>query len=181
MIKQVEEIVRKHAVEDDWKYHILLVRKYSLQLAEMLKADKEIVEISALLHDIGRQKFGPENHEIIGAKEAVIILKKLGYPSEKIKKVEHCILVHRGSSKIKPETLEAEIIMNTDAMAHFDTLPLLLFVAKRERSFEEAVKFVHKKIEKDWNNKLTLSQAKDLMKEKYGAIKIVLESMMDLF
>jgi uncharacterized protein len=176
MIKKIEALVKKQAEELDWKYHIPLVKAYALKLAEQLKADKEVVEIAALLHDIGRQRFGPENHEVTGAKETVKVLQELGYDDRLIEKVRHCVEAHRGEGRFKPRTLEAKIIANADAMAHFDTVPLLLRVFGRRMSFEESLDIVYKKIERGWNKKLTLPQAREMVKEKYEAIKIVLES-----
>jgi len=53
--------------------------------------EKEILIISAWFHDVGHIKtyFG---HEIAGADIAEKFLKKINYPSEKIKKVSACIL-----------------------------------------------------------------------------------------
>ncbi|MBR9679170.1 MAG: HD domain-containing protein [Nanoarchaeota archaeon] len=169
-------MVKKECNKEDWKYHIQLVRHYSLKLAKILNADLEIVEISALLHDIGRIKFGPENHEITGANESVKILEKLNYSTEKIDKVKHCVEAHRGDGSITPKTLEAEIVNNADAMAHFNTVPLLLHFFGKRMSFEENLETTYQKIERGWNKKLTLPQAKELVKEQYNAIKIVLES-----
>ncbi len=69
MNEKIKEIVRKECENDDWSwdYHMLSVVKYANLLAERLGADKEIVEISAWLHDITRIKGYPENHHITGA------------------------------------------------------------------------------------------------------------------
>ena len=44
----------EEAEEEDWKYHIVPVVEYAKKLAKILKVDEEIVELAALLHDIGQ-------------------------------------------------------------------------------------------------------------------------------
>lgn len=179
MIKKVREFVKKECDKWDWKYHIVPVVKYAKLLAKKLNANEELVELSALLHDIGRIKFGGEDHEMTGIPEAEKILKKLGASQEVIDEVKHCIESHRGSGAIKPRTTIAKIVANADAMAHFDVIPVLVQVGleKENNDIEKTFQWVYKKVERDWNDKLTIPQAKEMMKEKYKAIKLLFNSM----
>jgi hypothetical protein len=61
-------------------------------------------------------------------------------------------------------------------MAHFDVLPVFFYWRCKKVSFEEAFKWVDEKIERDWNKKLTLPEARKMMKDKYKAIKLILDS-----
>jgi len=179
MIEKIREYVKKEADEDDWKYHIVPVVNYAKKLAKILKADIEITELAALLHDIGRIKFGTKNHDLTGAVEAEKILKKAGYSQKVIDEVKHSVESHRGSKNIPPKTIIARIVANADAMAHFDVIPMLFYWRAKDGTFEEGFKWVLEKIERDWNKKLTISEAKEMMKEKYKAIKVVLEANKD--
>ena len=93
-IKEIANFVKEACFKSKWKYkkwqwdHVVLVRKHALKLADKVKADKKIVEVAALLHDIGRIKYKPKNHEITSAKETEKILKKLKLDEEFIKKVK---------------------------------------------------------------------------------------------
>lgn len=175
-IKKVKEIVTKECPNKTWKRHINLVAKYAKLLAERLRVDEEIVELGALLHDIGSIKFGEENHEITGQAEAEKILKKLGYDQGVIEEVKECIRSHRGSKDVKPRTIVAEIIANADAMAHFVSIPTLFRVGleRNGNNEEKAANWILEKLERDWNKKLTIRKAKELMKERYTAIKLLL-------
>ena len=97
MLEKIRQLVKKEADEDDWKYHIVPVANYAKKLAKLLKVDEEITELAALLHDIGRLKFGGEDHDITGVPEAEKILKQHGYSQEIIDEVKHCVESHRGS------------------------------------------------------------------------------------
>ncbi len=188
--EKVINLCKKGYSDEDFKYHILPVVEYALLLAKRLNADIPVVEISAYLHDIGRAKrrreaegerkdfFDNNNHHILGAKETREILEDFGYQKEFINKVEHCVLTHRGRKGPAPETLEAEIIACADAMSHFDTfLDLFDFFLKTTNSFEEAVNKIEEKMDRNWNKKLTLPEAKKLVEEKYKAIKLIISSM----
>lgn len=176
-IDKIRELVKNEAEENDWKYHILPVVKYAKKLAKIYKADEEIIELAALLHDIGRIKFHDEDHHISGAAETEKILKEYDYSIEVIKEVKHCVESHRGSQDIKQKTISAKIIANADAMAHFDTLPIFFYWRKWMKSFEEVVKFVDEKIERDWNKKITLPEAKIMMEKKYKAIRLLIDTL----
>lgn len=176
MIEKVKEIVKKECEKDNWSwdYHMVSVVKYANQLAEKLGADKEIVEISAWLHDITRLKGDPENHHISGPIEAEKILRELGYPQAKIDKIKHCINAHRGSQSIKRETIEAECVASADAMAHFDNVPALLYVAfvKKQMNIEEGNTWVRNKLERSW--KKLIPEAKEIVSPKYESVKLFL-------
>ena len=183
-IRQIRKIVEEEHHKEDFNYHICSVVDNAMRLARKLGADLEVVEISALLHDIGRthpkkEDFNPENdHHLVGEKQSKIILKELGFEDDLIERVAHCVLAHRGRKGPDPETIEAKIVNCADAMAHFDTfLNLFKTILKRTDSFEEAVDKIAGKVERNWNKKLSLPEAKEIVEEKYKAIKLLINSM----
>jgi len=182
MMNEIREIVKKEHQKGDYKYHVSIVVKDALKLAEMKKADKEIVEMAALMHDLGRThglKPGHENeHHIRSAKMAEKILNDLNCPEDKANKVIGCILSHRGAKDdYPPKTLEERIVANADAMAHFDCFLDLFSQFVSMVGLEEAVKVIDDKIERDWNKKLTMSEAKEMVKDKYKAVRLLIDSI----
>jgi len=182
MIEDIKKIARDSYTLNDYKYHILPVVKNALVLAEKLDADKNIIEVAAYLHDIGRAvdriEYKRDNdHHIVGAEESRKILKKLGCEDDFIDKVYHCVLAHRGRKGPGPETLEAEIINCADAMAHFDTFLDLFYFILDNNSFEDAVRIARNKIDRSWNKKLTLKEAKKIIEDKYKAAMLLISSM----
>jgi len=174
-INKIRKLVQENGTEMDWKYHIALVVKHAKGLAKKYGADEDIVELAALLHDIGRLKYGPENHHITGAEETEKILKGYGFSEKTIKEVKYCVLSHRGSLDIPQETLAAKIVCNADAMSHFDVMPIFFYWRSKEHGLEEIFNWVDEKIERDWNEKLTLPKAKKMVEENYKAIKRLLD------
>lgn len=175
IIEKIKEIVRKEADDWDWNYHIQIVVKYAKIMAKRMNADEEVVEIAAWLHDLTRLNGGDETHHLTGPVEAEKILKGFGYPQDKIDKVKHCIHAHRGSQSIKRETIEAECVASADAMCHFDTIVPLMYLnmVKLKRDIEETRTWMKAKIERSW--KKLIPEAKEIMKKKYDAVKLILE------
>ncbi|MFH1631303.1 MAG: HD domain-containing protein [Candidatus Aenigmatarchaeota archaeon] len=178
-VEKVREFVKKECSEDDWKYHVSIVIDYSRILAEKLGADKEIVELGSILHDIGwiRDINDDPIHDTVGQKHAEEILKEFGFSEDTINKVNHCIESHR--VRIIPITLEAKIIANADAMSHFDSMPYLLKIALKNSNgnIKESVQWLYDKLENDWKKKITLPEAREMIEEKYKAAKRILESI----
>lgn len=186
MEEKILKLIKEKYDEEDFKHHISAVVKNAMLLAERLKADKDVIEMAAYLHDIARslnredvKEFVKENnHHIEGAEQSKKFLKELGYDDEFIEKVAHCVLAHRGRAKPNPETLEAKIVACADAMAHFDTfLDLFVTFLETTDSFKDAVIGIEKKMERNWDIKLTLPEAKEIVKDKYKAIMLLIKSM----
>lgn len=100
----------------DW-LHVKRVESTALKLAEKEDADKEIVEASVLLHDIGRKKEDEgkiEDHAVWGAEKSREILEGLGIDEKFVREVCHCVKSHRFSGGPDPETLEAKVLSDAD-------------------------------------------------------------------
>lgn len=116
-ILKIKKIVEKEAGKkgDHGFSHIMRVYENALEIAKNEKCNKEVVELSALLHDISEGKHH-HNHHVASAKRARQILEKLNYPEKTVSAVEHCVLSHRFSKPPEPETIEARIIQDADRM-----------------------------------------------------------------
>jgi uncharacterized protein len=158
IVGEIQEYVKSECGKDTNTFgmnaytgHFLSVVKYAKLLAEETGADMEIVELSAWLHDIGSIIMGDsDNHHIIGSEHAEELLKKYNYPQDRIDRIKHCILAHRGSKDVPRETIEAECIADADALSHFDNLNSLFYLALVARKLEpdEAKIFVREKLKR---------------------------------
>jgi len=102
--------------------HIIRVYNLCEYLAKYEEnVDKEVLLLSALLHDIARAKEDNDTsrvirHEILGSEMAEEILLNEGYSSEIADKVKHCITTHRFRSGNEPKTIEAKILFDADKL-----------------------------------------------------------------
>lgn len=160
-----------------WTHHILSVVEYGKQLAAILGADADIVEIAALLHDyasIKDQEMYKEHH-LHGPREAESLLRERGYPLATILAVKECIATHRASTGTQQRTKEAICLASADAMAHIAQLPSLLYLAyvQHQMSIDEGCRWVRDKLQRSWNK--LCPEAREIMQEQYqSALNVLL-------
>jgi tRNA (cytidine56-2'-O)-methyltransferase len=120
--------------------HSMAVENRALKIAQLAKADSDLVCCGALLHDIGRSKTHKIQHAVIGADMA----RELGLPEEVSKIIERHIgagLSPVDAQKLDlpnrnyiPETLEEKIVAHADNLIEDHKKRL---VSKVIRDFEE--------------------------------------------
>lgn len=177
---RIRKLVKSKFEENDWKFHILPVVKYTKKLARTYKVNIEVAELAALLHDIGRVDIKhDEDHHIVGIPVAGKILRSFDYPESVVKEIKHVVASHRTNKGPKPRTMIAKIVANADAMAHFDILPVFFWWRKsrKEYTFAETLNWVKNKIDNDWEKKVTLPEAKNISKKNYEANRLILDSL----
>ena len=102
--------------------HCLAVRDVAVKIAKKANADVELVEVGALLHDIGRSITHDTPHVIKGGK----IAKKLDLPKEVVRIIERHIGAGLSKEEAKklglpeknyiPKTLEEKIVCHADSL-----------------------------------------------------------------
>jgi uncharacterized protein len=179
IIEQVEEYVKKQINEyknnsedhyDFWNEHIKYVYNESLDLANKYNADKEIVALGSLLHDIALiNKIGDrKDHHINGEKIASEVLDKLNYDETKKERVLKCVYNHRSSKNAT--SIEELCVCDADVLAHFDNIPMLFNSAfnRNKVSLNEVREWMLNVFEKDYND--LSDKTKELFKDRYELI-----------
>jgi len=118
LIKKVEEFAKPlcDKYEKDpflWSGHTQFVRKYALILADIEKADKEVVEIAALLHDIGKHK-GKENHSEKSYELAKEFFENIDVDKKEL--ILKCILKHSRRFSMEDNEIEVKVVQSADAL-----------------------------------------------------------------
>jgi len=154
---------------------------HSIELAQEVGADREVVEVAAWLHDIARfrlKQLKRGTHELKGAEEARKVLKQLGADSDFIDRVARCIQCHVDGRQAS--TMEEKVLVSADGLAQIEHVEWLFFIALRDQypgDLKSAEKWTRQKIDFAWKHKLVLRQAKEKAKQKYAAaIKILTSS-----
>ena len=132
----------------------------------------DVIELSALLHDIAMtdSKLERSKHNEYGSEIAGELLKKIGLSDDKIEFVKKCILNHSSKRKEYRTTEEEKILVNADAMAHFDCIESLYSLAFNVMGLneEDSVQFVKDKLTKDY---LEIDdEIKSIISDKYEKI-----------
>jgi len=144
---KVWEIVDSYYPRRDWAHgrsHIERVLRTAVEIGKREGADTEIIELSAILHDIfanEEKHTGVEGfrHEIEASKEARNILKTLRFEERTIDAVCHCIESHRKrTGKIQPQTIEAKCLFDADKL---DCIGAIGIVRSAFMSLEQGQEF----------------------------------------
>lgn len=152
-----------------WDIHVKPVIEYCMNMADKYKADKEVVWLAAILHDIARLD-EMEPHDEVGSHKAMRILKSEGFPKDVIKQVGEAILTHRCKRHL-PESLEQKVLASADAMAHFIP-PFYLWIAKySNKTFTEDMAKNLAKLERDYGQKIFFKEEKAMVNEHYRVLK----------
>ena len=179
IINEVEKYVKNRIEEyknnsddhyDFWNEHIKYVYEESLKLADEYNADKEIVALGSLLHDIALiNKIGDrKDHHINGEIIAREVLTNLEYDESKKERVLKCVYNHRSSKNAT--TIEELCVGDADILAHFDNIPMLFNSAynRNNVSLNEVREWMKNAFEKDYND--LSDKTKEVFKEKYDLI-----------
>ena len=88
-------------------------------LSDYPQADALVVLAACLLHDcVNLPKNHPQRAQAsrMGADKAVDILRRHGFPPDKLPAVAHAIAAHSFSAGIAPHTIEAQIVQDADRL-----------------------------------------------------------------
>ena len=173
LLRRNQEYIEKVDSYDFWNNHIKFVVEEALKLASVYGADKEIVELGALLHDIALvSNVGTKaDHHTNGAKIAEEILTNLKYPQDRKERVVNCVLHHRSSRNA--ENIEELCVCDADILAHFDNIPMIFFKSftMGKMTLNDMSMFIQG-FQKDYDD--LSDKTKETFKDKYENIMQVL-------
>jgi HD superfamily phosphodiesterase len=152
--------------------HVMDVRRNALKLQRILGGDKEIIEISAYLHDCDYSK-GIRVHAERSAKKAKDFLRIINYP--KTDKVVEVILNHSNHLHKPDASLEAKIFFDADKMETIKPQGILrVVIYQRNLPYKEIMKKV-KHYCVDLYKVLYFNESRKLIKKDYERTKKILE------
>jgi uncharacterized protein len=182
VVELIENLVRKLYPEDmvHGLDHVLRVRDIALKIAEAIPepVDREVLEVAALLHDIGRVS-RDKDHAKRSAEIAYIILKLACFPEDKVGKVVEAIQSHSFSEGVKPMSIEAKILSDADkldALGVIGIARVFAFSGSRGRSLKESIQHFYDKI-LQLPNLLFTDIAKSIAIKRIDVVKKFLEDL----
>jgi len=101
-----------------WRDHVRLVRKYATLLAKKENADNHVVEIAALLHDIGKYR-GREGHAERSYRLSQKFLKELKIPTTQRTLILKAIRKHSSKYAGDDDEIEVKVLRSADALGTF--------------------------------------------------------------
>lgn len=130
-IQQLKILVQPYYPSTDpahnWN-HILRVTTLAEKLALEEKANVDIVKAASLCHDlINVPKSDPRRSEAstLSAKEALPLLKSVGFDHNEIPIIQKSIITHSYSKNMKPTSLEGAIVQDADRLDALGAIGIL--------------------------------------------------------
>lgn len=115
-MKEVVEFANRYYHDKALLRHVELVREYSLKLAEIENCDKKVVEIAAILHDIGKSECR-EGHSHRSYEMSREFVESMDLSDEQKRLVLKCILKHSSRFSDEENEIEVKVIQSADALA----------------------------------------------------------------
>ena len=115
-IAKIEFYVCSHLDSLNWQ-HTLGVRLIARKLAGLEKADKEIVDMAVLFHDLGKHTGEHKNHAQRSGELARKFLEHENFETRFIEEVVFCVMVHMASWENQTHlisTPEAKVLHDAD-------------------------------------------------------------------
>ncbi|MFX1308792.1 MAG: HD domain-containing protein [Promethearchaeota archaeon] len=153
----VRKFAFEHSERDDIHgfLHVERVLYLCRQLGKKLNANLLILEISAILHDIGRklkyESSSSKNHAELSAEMAFKFLTSYDFKlsQENIDIIIHCIRSHSFSNNSNPQTLEAKILYDADKLDALGAIGLyrtIGFTIKNNGNIVDVINHLEEKI-----------------------------------
>lgn len=143
-LQKIERFVFSKLDSLTW-YHTQEVRKIAQKLARQEKADKDIVDVAVLFHDLGKIKDG-EGHSQRSADMARKFLEKENYEQRFIEEVVYCIITHELPWKNQTNlvnTLEAKVLFDADMIQQLSEFGIIkhtiIFQESINRDFQKGL------------------------------------------
>lgn len=161
---------------DYWNNHVKYVEKIAIKLAKEVTADIEIVQISALLHDIAKPlEFGPDSeHNVNSANITLDKLSKYNLDQDRLDKIKNCIIKHTGDISSSELSKEEWCVRNADVLSIFNDISIFYYLAYSEykMSFDKGKEFVREIISNKYNklDPILKKEYDHLFKTIYDAI-----------
>ncbi len=137
-----------------YREHVQYVYKYVVMLAMDASVDREVLELSALLHDISMtdSSLDRSKHNEYSSAIAERLLREQRYPEEKTRLVTKCILNHSSKRAQFRTTPEEEMLASADGLAHFDVYKNLYSLAHKVMGLndEDVLLFIRDKLTRDY-------------------------------
>ncbi|MFA6305084.1 MAG: HD domain-containing protein [Patescibacteria group bacterium] len=115
-IEKIEFYVCSHLDSLNWQ-HTQLIRPIAQKLARLEKADKQIVDVAVLFHDLGKHTGENKDHEKRSGEMARKYLEKENFEQRFIEEVVYCVMVHMAPWENKSNlvtTPEAKVLCDAD-------------------------------------------------------------------
>lgn len=177
--QHVREIANNpNFVHHKWfvKWHLEIAEKIANELRELhSEVDSDLVEVMVWLHDYGKILSWDRQYDRDLLDKGRDKLIELGFSNDFANKAADYIEMHDKSQEmdLRQAPIEVQISSSADGCSHLigPFLPIFWHEATDKtfanKTFEELMELNRKKVEKDWNYKIVLPEAREAFETRY--------------
>ncbi|MFH0987054.1 MAG: HD domain-containing protein [Candidatus Micrarchaeota archaeon] len=184
IIRQIEADVKPYYSEldivHDWN-HIQRVRKYALKIGKIENADLRVLEIAALMHDIGRKEADENNHSEKSWEIAKKMLEKCKLNDDEKYKILDAVKGHSFHTKYEPQTKEGVILRDADKLdlsGAMGIARILIAYGSENKPFEKIMEMYKKKLIENLKIPVKTEEARKIVDSEYPLILDFYENFM---
>lgn len=161
--------------------HLERAYEWCQKIGKVKGADMGILLTAALLHDIGLT-IDRKKHYEAGLPKAKVFLSELGFKEDEIKRILHVIEAHSRYGGPDPQTLEAKILQDVDAIEYVGAVGLIRGIVRalHEGSFngriEEAPQLIDDLI-KRVEGKFYTKEVQQVVEKRIAFLKTFLNQL----
>ncbi|HEX4209782.1 MAG TPA: HD domain-containing protein [Candidatus Binataceae bacterium] len=184
----IQEYIRAEAKPVEKYSHQPRLYRLTRQIGKDLRYDDDVVFAATWLHDLGVfAGHRPEDPEQLGrwdntayaCQRAPEVLRRLGFPAEKIPAVVEAIRTHQPSAD--PQTLEGTILRDADILEQLGSVAVLRAVCKigrdtRFSTFSDVIPVLRKALD-SLPERLRLERARELARGRIASLAGFLRSV----
>ncbi len=155
-LNKIEKFVESKLDSLNW-YHTQAMRPIAKKLAGLEKADKDIVDVAVLFHDIVK---GSKDHGEKGAEIARKYLEKENFEQRFVEEVVYCVIAHQLPWKNQSNlvnTPEAKVLFDSDMIQQVGRFGII----KESINYQDLIRKNHRD---------GLKKVRDILFEEYNNI-----------
>ena len=182
----IENSSNKEFAYREWfiKDHLMIAERIAMELCDKYSsADRNIVFALVWFHDFGKP-IDEENERGVTKTKGVEVMREIGLPKDFIKKVLNSWIrmEMKNEIDISKESIEVQIVSTADGASHFVGKFYPSYFEDLKKSGMEAIlDQLRNKINKDWERKIVLPEAKESFRERFQRAKEILGEYPDKF
>lgn len=163
-------------------YHLRIVERIAMELCDAYPdADREVVLALVWFHDFGKP-IDEKNERAVTATEGVKALSECGFEQAFIDKVVAAweLMEKKNELDLRTASIETQIVSSADGMSHFVGVFHSSYFADGD-DFATTQKRLREKMEKDWERKIVLPEARAACELRYARARELLGEFPERF
>ena len=163
-------------------YHLKIVERLAMELCDLYPdANRDLVKVLVWFHDFGKP-IDEESEREVTESQGVECLRECGFEEPFIELVvdNWRLMERKNEIDLRQSPIETQIISSADGMSHFIGVFHSSYFGDGD-DFATTQRYLKDKIEKDWDRKIVIPEARRAFQDRYLRSRELLGEFPDKF